>query len=85
MGADASVHLAEEVENAAKNIPRAIIISMCVNGLVGFVMMITLLYNLGDVDKVLATETGYPFIQIFYGKSFNIPNDILLTRARCCR
>lgn len=41
---------------------------MCVNGLVGFVMMITLLYNLGDVDKVLATETGYPFIQIFYGK-----------------
>ena len=66
VGADASVHLAEEVENAARNIPRAIVTSMCVNGAVGFVMMITLLFCLGDVDQVLETETGYPFIQIFY-------------------
>lgn len=66
VGADASVHLAEEVENAARNIPRAIITSMCVNGAVGFVMMITLLFCLGDVDTVLETATGYPFIQIFY-------------------
>lgn len=71
VGADASVHLAEETENAARNIPRAVITSMCVNGAVGFVMMITLLYNLGDVDKVLETETGYPFIQVFYGKSIS--------------
>lgn len=66
VGADASVHLAEEVENAAVNIPRAIITSMCINGAVGFVMMITLLFNLGDVDTVLETATGYPFLQIFY-------------------
>lgn len=66
VGADASVHLAEEVENAARNIPRAIVTSMCINGAVGFVMMITLLFCLGDVDQVLETETGYPFIQIFY-------------------
>ena len=33
VGADASVHLAEETVNAAKNIPRAIIASMCVNGM----------------------------------------------------
>ena len=63
------MHLAEEVENAARNIPRAIITSMCVNGCVGFVMLITLLFNLGDLDQVLKTETGYYFIQIFYGTS----------------
>jgi len=67
VGADASVHMAEEVENAARNIPRAIVTSMCINGAVGFVMMITALYCLGDVDKVLNTPTGYPFLQIFYG------------------
>ena len=39
---------------------------MCVNGCVGFIMMITLLYNLGDIDTVLESATGYPFIQIFY-------------------
>jgi choline transport protein len=71
VGADASVHLAEEVENAAWNIPRAIIASMCINGLVGFAMMITILFNIGDIDSVLDTATGYPFIQIF--KSMDCP------------
>ena len=33
VGADASVHLAEETVNAGRNIPRAIIASMCVNGM----------------------------------------------------
>ncbi|OAP59965.1 hypothetical protein AYL99_04967 [Fonsecaea erecta] len=66
VGADASVHMAEEVEHAAVNIPRAVIASMCINGLVGFVMMLTVLFCLGDVDSVLDTATGYPFIQIFY-------------------
>jgi choline transport protein len=66
VGADASVHLAEEVENAAVNIPRAVIASMCLNGAVGFTMMLTLLYCLGDVDSVLNTDKIYPFIQIFF-------------------
>lgn len=66
VGADASVHMAEEVENAAINIPRAICASMLINGCVGFVMMITTLFCLGDITSVLGTATGYPFIQIFY-------------------
>ncbi|KAK5103104.1 hypothetical protein LTS08_003907 [Lithohypha guttulata] len=71
VGADASVHLAEETENAARNIPRAIIAGMCVNGAVGFVTMITILFCLGDVDSVLETATGYPFIQVFYNSVNN--------------
>ncbi|KIX02360.1 uncharacterized protein Z518_08301 [Rhinocladiella mackenziei CBS 650.93] len=66
VGADASVHMAEEVASAALNIPRAICASMIINGLVGFAMMLTILFCLGDVDAVLETATGYPFIQIFY-------------------
>lgn len=66
VGADASVHMAEEVDNAALNIPRAIVTAMCVNGLIGFGMMITVLFCLGDIDTVLETATGFPFIQIFY-------------------
>jgi amino acid transporter len=65
VGADASVHMAEEVENAALNIPRAIVAGMCINGLIGFAMMITALYCLGDPDTVLETATGFPFLQIF--------------------
>jgi choline transport protein len=66
VGADASVHLAEEVTDAANTIPRVITSSMLLNGLVGLVMMITLLFCLGDVDAALDSATGFPFIQIFY-------------------
>ena len=66
VGADASVHMAEEIDNAALNIPRAIFTSMTMNGLLGFAMMLTILFCLGDVESVLESATGYPFIQIFY-------------------
>lgn len=72
VGADASVHMAEEVSNAALTIPRAILGAMLINGCVGLAMMITILYCLGDVEKVLTSATGFPFIQIFYDSVGNI-------------
>ncbi|KAF2424843.1 amino acid transporter [Tothia fuscella] len=65
VGADASVHMAEEVENAALTIPRAICAGMIINGLIGFAMMITVLYCLGDSASVSETKTGFPFLQVF--------------------
>lgn len=41
---------------------------MLINGLVGFTMMLTILFCLGDVDSVLETATGYPFLQVFKGR-----------------
>jgi hypothetical protein len=41
---------------------------MIMNGIVGFTMMLTILFCLGDVESVLGTDTGYPFIQIFYSE-----------------
>lgn len=58
--------MAEEVDNAALNIPRAIVTAMLVNGLIGFGMMITVLFCLGDIDTVTGTKTGFPFIQVFF-------------------
>ncbi len=72
VGADASVHLAEEVSNPAKNIPRAILGAMLINGAVGFIMMVTVLYCLGDIEKVVNTATGYPFIQVFFDSTGSI-------------
>jgi choline transport protein len=68
VGADASVHMAEEVANAQLTIPRAICTAVIVNGIVGFAMMITVLYCLGDANSVLQTPTRFPFIQIFYNR-----------------
>ncbi|EMC93695.1 hypothetical protein BAUCODRAFT_251202 [Baudoinia panamericana UAMH 10762] len=72
VGADASVHMAEEVSNAALNIPRAILGAMLINGMVGIAMMITVLYCLGDVETVLESATGFPFIQVFFDSVGNI-------------
>jgi choline transport protein len=69
VGADASVHMAEEVSNASLTIPRAICAGMIINGIIGFAMMITTLYCLGDVESVLEGKTGFPFIQIFFNSA----------------
>ncbi|CAI7678880.1 unnamed protein product [Penicillium pancosmium] len=47
VGADASVHMAEEVANAAVVIPRAIITGMTLNSALGFAMMLTVLFCIG--------------------------------------
>ena len=36
------------------------------NGTLGFLMVITLCFTVGDVNTVITTPTGYPFIQIFF-------------------
>ncbi|KAI1262204.1 amino acid/polyamine transporter I [Xylariaceae sp. FL1019] len=65
VGADAAVHMAEEIENPALNVPRAIFTTVLLNGTTGWGMLIALLFCLGDIESVLNTPTGFPFIQIF--------------------
>ncbi|OJJ43195.1 hypothetical protein ASPZODRAFT_136388 [Penicilliopsis zonata CBS 506.65] len=66
VGADASVHLAEEVSHPAETIPRVITASMLLNGVVGFVMVLAVAFCLSaDVSAVLDSSTGFPFLQVF--------------------
>ncbi|KAL8991734.1 MAG: hypothetical protein Q9169_007699, partial [Polycauliona sp. 2 TL-2023] len=66
LGADGAVHMCEEIQNASTVVPWAMIGSIFVNGILGFAMVIFLLFCLGDIDKALKTPTKYPFIEIFY-------------------
>ncbi|KAJ5683040.1 hypothetical protein N7462_006205 [Penicillium macrosclerotiorum] len=79
VGADASVHMAEEVANAAVVIPRAIITGMTLNSALGFSMMLTVLFCLGDVKSVLDSATGFPFIQIFYDSTHSYAGASVMT------
>ena len=58
--------MAEEVANASVAIPRAIMLSVLINGSLGFGMLIGILYCAGDIDAALNSPTGYPYIEIFY-------------------
>lgn len=66
IGADSAVHMSEEIKDASLVLPRAIMWAASVNGSLGFIMVITFCFTLGNIFDILATPTGYPFIQVFY-------------------
>ena len=42
------------------------VFSIGLNGVLGFVMIIALLFCIGDIDNAINSPTKYPFIEIFY-------------------
>lgn len=62
---DAAAHLAEEMPRPARNVPIAMVGSVVVNGIIGFVYCIILLFSLGDLDSLLESATGFPFMQLY--------------------
>lgn len=45
--------MSEEIDNAALNVPRAIVTTMILNGATGFAMVLAVLFCLGDIESVL--------------------------------
>ena len=78
-GADGAIHMSEEIKNAATVVPRAILFSIVLNGFLGFGMALALLFCIGDIDAALKTETGFPFIEIFYQAVQNTTGAALMT------
>lgn len=60
----------EELQSASKTIPRSMILTTAVNGLLGWIMIITFAFCLGpNVEDILASPTGYPFMAVFYNST----------------
>lgn len=82
VGADSAVHMAEEIKNAATVIPRAILFSVGMNGVLGFSMLIAILFCLGDPSQVpttvLQTSLGFPFIQVFLDATTSVPGTAIM-------
>lgn len=57
--------MSEEIRNAALVVPRSIMISIFINGALGFAVLLATLFNLNNIEKALKTPTGYPFMQVF--------------------
>ncbi|OQD63837.1 hypothetical protein PENPOL_c008G04044 [Penicillium polonicum] len=64
-GGDAAVHMSEEITNAAVAVPTSIMLSVLINGSLGFGMLIAMLFCSGDLGSALESPTGYPFLAIF--------------------
>jgi choline transport protein len=79
-GYDGACHMSEEIESAEFVVPQALLISVGLNGVLGFGFLIALLFSLGDLETTLSTPTGYPIIQIF----FNATGSTKATTAMIC-
>lgn len=66
IGPDAGTHMSEEIRDASRIVPRSMIATAILNGVLGLVMVITYCFCITDLESVLASPTGYPFITVFY-------------------
>ncbi|RMZ85559.1 hypothetical protein DV737_g597, partial [Chaetothyriales sp. CBS 132003] len=66
LGADGAVHMSEELRDASNVLPKAMILTTLVNGAMGWVILVTFCMVLGNLDDVIDSATGQPYIQVFY-------------------
>jgi amino acid transporter len=58
--------MSDEVKDAERKIPRSMVLSVLINGVMAWVTVIVLLFCIGDPVKALESPTGYPVIEILY-------------------
>jgi choline transport protein len=82
--ADLAIHLAEEVEDASRVVPRAMIATSAVNYTLAFIMTVTVFSTLGDdVMTLMTTPLGQPWIQILLNATGSLVATNILTVVIC--
>jgi choline transport protein len=58
--------MTEELKDASKQAPRAMVLSVYIGAITGFVFLIAVCFCIGDITTVADTPTLVPLIQIFF-------------------
>ncbi|KAJ6442481.1 putative monooxygenase [Purpureocillium lavendulum] len=90
IGPDSATHMSEEIRDASITLPRAMMWTIIINGLLGFAMLVTFCFCLGDVGTILSNPNVMPFVQSFLiatkspaGTSAMTGITIILTTCGC--
>ena len=90
IGPDSATHMSEEIKDASFVLPRAMMWTAILNGTLGFIMLITFCFCLGNVDEILSNPDVMPFVQVFFnatnsraGTSIMTTILIILTTCGC--
>lgn len=70
--------MSEEIQDASVVVPRAIMVSVLINGSLAFGMVIVTLFSLNDVDGALNTPTGFPFLEILLQSTGSVAGTTIL-------
>ncbi|KAF7712196.1 Choline transport protein [Penicillium ucsense] len=63
---DCSSHLAEEIPQPSRNIPKAVLAQMAVGFTTGILYMIAIFYSIQDLDSVTSSAYNFPLAEIYY-------------------
>ena len=69
---DAPSKMVEEMRNPSHDAPMAIIMSVYMGAITGFIFLVSAFFCIGDLDATATTSTGVPLIQIFYDSTSSI-------------
>lgn len=58
--------MCEELKDASKQAPRAMVMSVYIGAITGFIFLISVCFCIGDINQVADTPTLVPLIQIFF-------------------
>ena len=75
---DAPSHMTEEIVNARKEAPRAIVLSVWLGSVTGFVFLVAACFCIGSISGVAESATGVPIIQIFYDSTGSVAGSTCL-------
>lgn len=57
--------MCEEIKGASTIVPKSLMISIAINGVLGLGILLAALFCIGNVDNALNTPTKFPYIEIF--------------------
>ena len=66
---DAPAHMTEEMRNASREAPKAIVMSVIIGSVTGFVFLVAVCFCIGDIEATAGSTTGVPLIEIFYNST----------------
>lgn len=75
---DAPAHMTEEMKNASKEAPKAIILSVYIGAVTGFIFLVSVCFCIGDIGATAGSSTGVPLIQIFYDSTGSVAGTCVL-------
>jgi choline transport protein len=80
-GSDAVAHLSEETRGASRTVPRVIVLSAVVNYVLGFAMLIAVMYVLGDSETILRTVNALreqPWVRVVLGATGSVAGTVVI-------
>nr|AUW31329.1 putative choline transport protein [Cladonia uncialis subsp. uncialis] len=66
IGFEGVCHLSEEIKDAPMTVPRSMVLSFVINGVLAFAFLIALLFGVPDIEGALNSPTKSPIVEIMY-------------------